>query len=134
MPILSCASCFLVLLARLGLPTCTPIEHLSFQNSLRGVMAQFRRGQKVNIPCKVQKGAFPDEVLVTIETDKGIVSGFLKSALILEHKGQQYVQGVVVEASSDSVQVRVPGSFFTTAAGLTTVSSGWARNHLVEVR
>jgi hypothetical protein len=96
-------------------------------------MALFRRGQRVNIPCKVQKGAFPDEVLVTIETDKGIVSGFLKSAFILEHKGRQYVQGVVVEASADSVQVRVPGSFFTTAAGLTTVSSGWARNHLVEV-
>ncbi|HXV49218.1 MAG TPA: hypothetical protein VEB61_10475 [Candidatus Binatia bacterium] len=96
-------------------------------------MALFRRGQRVNIPCKVQKGAFPDEVLVTIETDKGIVSGFLKSAFVLEHKGQQYVQGVVVEASADSAQVRVPGSFFTTAAGLTTVSSGWARNHLVEV-
>ncbi len=97
-------------------------------------MAQFRRGQRVNIPCNVQKGAFPDEVLVTIETDKGIVSGFLKNSFVFKRAGRHYVQGVVVEASTDSVQVRVPGSFFTTAAGLTTVSSGWARNHFEEVR
>ena len=97
-------------------------------------MAQFRRGQRVNIPCKVEKGAFPDEVLVNIETDRGMVSGFLKNSFVLEHEGRHYVQGVVVDASVDSVQVRVPGSFFTTAAGLTTVSSGWARNHFMEVR
>jgi hypothetical protein len=96
-------------------------------------MAQFRRGQRVNIPRKVQKGAFPDEFLVTIETDKGIVSGFLKNAFVSEYHGRHYVQGVVVEAGPDQVQVRVPGSFFTTAAGLTTVSSGWARNHFMEV-
>ena len=95
-------------------------------------MAQFRRRQIVNIPCDVQKGAFPDEVLVTMHTDNGIISGFLKSSLIIHHNGQDYVQGVVIEASADSVQVRVPGSFFTTAAGLTTVSSGWARNHFME--
>jgi hypothetical protein len=95
-------------------------------------MAQFRRGQIVNIPCDVQKGAFPDEVLVTMHTDKGVVSGFLKSSLIVHHDRQDYVQGVVIEASADSVQVRVPGSFFTTAAGLTTVSSVWASNHFVE--
>jgi hypothetical protein len=97
-------------------------------------MAQFRRGQRVNIPCNVQKGAFPDEVLMTIETDKGIVSGFLESSFVFERAGRHYVQGVVVEASPEAVQVRVPGSFFTTAAGLTTVSSGWARNHFEEVR
>ena len=97
-------------------------------------MAQFRRGQRVNIPCNVQKGAFPDEVLVTIETDKGTVSGFLKSSFVVHQKGRNYVQGVVVEASADAVKVRIPGSFFTTAAGLTTVSSGWARNNFMEVR
>jgi hypothetical protein len=97
-------------------------------------MAQFRRGQLVNIPCTVQKGAFPDEVLVTIETDRGSVSGFLKNSFVTKQQGRHFVQGVVVEASADSVQVRVPGSFFTTAAGLTTVSSGWAQNHFMEVR
>lgn len=95
-------------------------------------MAQFQRGQIVNIPCTIQQGAFPDEVLVTIESDKGIVSGFLKSSLVVHRNGHDYIRGVVVEASADSVNVRVPGSFFTTAAGLTTVSSGWARNHFVE--
>jgi hypothetical protein len=95
-------------------------------------MAQFRRGQVVNIPCTIQQGAFPDEVLVTIESDKGVVSGFLKSSLVLRRNGRHYVQGVVTAAGAESVQVRIPGSFFTTAAGLTTVSSGWARNHLIE--
>jgi hypothetical protein len=96
-------------------------------------MAHFRRGQIVNIPCTVQQGAFPDEVLVTIESDKGVVSGFLKNSLVYHHDGRDYIQGVVTEASADSVQVRVPGSFFTTAAGLTTVSSGWARNHFMDI-
>jgi hypothetical protein len=95
-------------------------------------MAQFRRGQIVNIPCDVQKGAFPDEVLVTMHTDSGVISGFLKSSLVVRRNGHDYVQGIVVEASADAVKVRVPGSFFTTAAGLTTVSSGWARDHLTE--
>ncbi len=75
----------------------------------------------------------PDEVLVTIDTDKGIVSGFVKSSFLVSHNGRDYVQGVVIEASSDLVKVRVPGSFFTTAAGLTTVSSGWAQNNFMEV-
>ena len=96
-------------------------------------MAQFRRGQRVNIPCNVQNGAFPDEVLVTIKTDKGVVSGFLKSSFLVRHEGCDYVPGVVIKAGADSVKVRVPGSFFTTAAGLTTVSSGWAQNHFMEV-
>jgi len=46
-------------------------------------MAQFRRGQIVNIPCNVQKGAFPDEVLVTIHADTSVLSGFLKSSLVV---------------------------------------------------
>jgi hypothetical protein len=95
-------------------------------------MRPFRRGQIVNIPCTVQQGAFPDEVLVTIDSDKGVVSGFLKSSLVAHHSGRDYVRGIVVEASTDSIKVRLPGSFFTTAAGLTTVSSGWARNHFME--
>ena len=97
-------------------------------------MAQFRRGQIVNIPCNVQQGAFPHEVLVTIHTDRGVVSGFLNSSSVIRQNGRDYVQGVVIEASAESVQVRVPGSFFTTAAGLTTVSSGWARANFMEAR
>jgi len=95
-------------------------------------MAQFRRGQIVNIPCSVEPGPFPDEVLVTMNTDTGVVSGFLKSSSVVRHNGRDYVQGIVIEASAESVQVRVPGSFFTTATGLTTVSSGWARDNFME--
>jgi|SRR5207247_5151171 hypothetical protein len=95
-------------------------------------MIGFKPGQRVNIPCDTQPGAFPDEFLVTIETDKGVVSGFVKNDHLIKRNDRWYVQGEVVEASSDSVKVRIPGSFFTTAAGLTTASSGWATDNLIE--
>lgn len=98
-------------------------------------MAIFKPGQRVNIPCERQPGAFPGEFLVKIETDKGVVSGFVKENHLITHEGRFYVLGEVVETSADSITVRVPGSFFTTAAGLTIASSGWATNNIIrEVR
>ncbi len=95
-------------------------------------MVGFKPGQRVSIPCDTQPGAFPDEFLVRIETDKGVAPGFLKNDHLINRKGRSYVQGEGAEASSESVKVRIPGSFFTTAAGLTTASSGWATNNLIE--
>lgn len=95
-------------------------------------MAAFKPGQRVNIPCETQPGAFPDELLITIATDQGVVSGFVKNDHLIEHEGRFYVRGEVVEASPDSVKVRIPGSFFTTAAGLTTASSGWATTNILK--
>jgi len=43
-------------------------------------MANFKRGQTVGVPCEIQPGAFPEENLVTITTDSGVVSGFVKTA------------------------------------------------------
>ncbi|MGE0684295.1 MAG: hypothetical protein AB7P69_25730 [Candidatus Binatia bacterium] len=94
-------------------------------------MATFKRGQMVGVPCEIQPGAFPEENLITITTDAGVVSGFVKSAYIEKTHGTSgYVKGTVLEVTSDKVQVRIPGSFFTTASGVTSVSSDWAREHL----
>jgi len=95
------------------------------------VRSKFRSGQVVKVPCHVQPGAFPDERLVTIPTDKGDISGFVKAEYVTESQGTSgYVQGTVVEVGPDAIKVRLPGSFFTTALGVASVSPGWASQHL----
>lgn len=94
-------------------------------------MANFKRGLTVGVPCEIQPGAFPEENLVTITTDSGVVSGFVKTAYIVRaHGSSGYVRGTVLEVTPEAVKVRLPGSFFTTASGVTSVSPGWARDHL----
>ena len=94
-------------------------------------MATFKRGQTVDVPCEIQPGAFPEENLVTITTNAGVVSGFVKNAYVKKIQGSSgYIRGTVLEVTPQAVQVRLPGSFFTTASGVTSVSSGWAREHL----
>ena len=94
-------------------------------------MANFKRGQAVDVPCEIQPGAFPDEYLVNISTDTGVFSGFVKTPYVVKTQGSSgYVRGTVIAVTPDAVQVRVPGSFFTTASGVTSVSSSWARTHL----
>ena len=94
-------------------------------------MAAFKKGNMVKILCDVQPGAFPDEKLITIKTDiGGEISGFIKGNLVIESKGKSYVEGQVIEVTSDHIKVRFPGSFFTTASGLATASRAWASNNL----
>jgi hypothetical protein len=94
-------------------------------------MSGFKRGQLVNVPCEIQPGAFPDERLVMIHTDKGDISGFVKAEYLTNPHGPSgSVRGTVVEVARDAVKVRVPGSFFTSALGVASVSPGWASEHL----
>jgi hypothetical protein len=94
-------------------------------------MAEFEVGQSVKIPCDIQPGAFPDECLVTIKIDDGIISGFVKAKhLTRMNDATGYLQATVVDAQGGAVTVRMPGSFFTIAAGVTSVSEHWANKHL----
>ena len=94
-------------------------------------MTKFRSGQVVKVPCHVQPGAFPDERLVTIHTDKGDIAGFVKAEYVTESQNASgYVRGTVVAVEHDAIKVRLPGSFFTTALGIASVSPGWASQHL----
>ena len=77
-------------------------------------MAKFRQGQEILIPANVRNGPFPGEFLVTFESTRGPVSGFVDSALVVEREGKDYLRATVQETSSDAVTVWVRGSFFNT--------------------
>ena len=97
-------------------------------------MQKFKSGQEVNVPCTIQPGAFPNERLITIHTDKGDISGFVKAVhLTTPHSTTGYVRGQVIKISGDAVKVRLPGSFFTTALGVASVSAGWAKENLTSL-
>jgi hypothetical protein len=80
---------------------------------------------------KFSPAPFLTSMLVNISTDTGVFSGFVKTPYVVKTQGSSgYVRGTVIAVTRDAVQVRVPGSFFTTASGVTSVSSSWARTHL----
>ncbi len=98
-------------------------------------MLSFTVNQVLKIPCDVSGGAFPTEYLITVKTGDGSVSGFISKELVHitggDNKG--YILGRVIEVQPQHITVQLPGSFFTIAAGRTSVSSGWAREHLQPV-
>jgi len=97
-------------------------------------MRNFKPGQEVNVPCNIQPGAFADERLITIHTDKGDISGFVKAAYLTNPQTTSgHVRGRVVEVERDAIKVRLPGSFFTTALGVASVSPGWAKENLTSL-
>jgi hypothetical protein len=71
-------------------------------------------GQQVWIRCNVQPGPFSEELLVTIESTKGAVSGFVSSDELRTTNGEHSVRGVVRNIAKDHVEVWLKGSFFTT--------------------
>lgn len=78
-------------------------------------MSTFRVGQTVAIPCDIQPGPFPDEFLVTFETDSESISGFVQAdALEKIERDKGLLPGVIQEVSGDTLVVWVRGSFFTT--------------------
>jgi hypothetical protein len=85
-------------------------------------MMTFREGELVGVPCVVQRGPFPDENLVMVETKEGTISGFVKQANLKVSDGERgLVKGTVVATERDHVTVRLFGSFFTTALGVADV-------------
>jgi hypothetical protein len=94
-------------------------------------MAEFRPGQLVHVPCEVQPGPFPDEFLITIKTDSGVVSGFVRAKDIVREEGSRgYLHGRVAAVTPTVVTVHLPGSFFTAASGRAALPADWARTHL----
>lgn len=88
---------------------------------------QFSVGQAVMMPCEdVSPGAFSGESLVTIEFQGERISGFVRSQFVVG----KTVRGTIINVTADNVTVKLPGSFFTRAAGRTTMPSDWASAHL----
>ena len=93
-------------------------------------MLKLSQGKTVRIPCEVQRGAFPTELLVTFETAEGPVSGFVPSENVERSKGHEgFIRGIVKNVSSDTVTVEVHGSFFTTT-GIAYLKREWANTNL----
>ena len=96
-------------------------------------MTTFQVGQHVNISCDIHPGAFPDEFLVTLETRDGVTSGFVRTEHItrsLTSHTQGVIHGIIRAIANDTITVQLPGSFFTTAIGLTTFPASWADKHV----
>lgn len=85
----------------------------------------YSKGDLVGVPCSIQLGPFPDEHLVTVETEDGFISGFVKDENLRVSESDSehgFVKGMVVrDIDDDRVEVRIYGSFFTTASGLASV-------------
>ena len=93
-------------------------------------MTSFAVGQSVKIPCEVQRGAFPHEVLVTFTTAQGPISGFVRSDTIVgRHDHQGFIPAIIQAVSQDTITAVVKGSFFTTT-GLIYLKRDWADANL----
>jgi hypothetical protein len=93
-------------------------------------MSQFSVDQQVKIPCEVQRGAFPTELLITFETVDGPISGFVRSEDVQRVGGHHgLISAVIKEISSDTITVNVKGSFFTTN-GLAYLKRDWAASNV----
>jgi len=103
---------------------------MSILNTIRWLkreksMQKLHKGMLVGIPCTVTEGAFESERLVDIETMEGRVSGFTDSDNVREIEGKMYIKAEVMSVESESLTVRVVGSFFSTN-GLAQVPSNQA--------
>jgi hypothetical protein len=88
---------------------------------------KFTLHQILRIPCEVRPGAFSTEYLITVRTGEQTVSGFIKKNEVESVRdGKGFIRGKVIKVEKNSITVQFPGSFFTTAAGVASVSSGWA--------
>ena len=91
----------------------------------------FKEGERVLIPCDAQPGAFSTEYLVNITMDDGVLSGFVRKEFVfVEENAPSYVEGRVVKIEPTAVVVRLPGSFFTVAAGTAELTPEWAEANL----
>ena len=90
-------------------------------NATEGGMTMLAPGERVLVPTQVEAGAFPNEKLVTVETQEGPISGFARADLIVQNATGQYLVAEVKTISESSATVKIFGSFFTTT-GLATIS------------
>jgi hypothetical protein len=71
-------------------------------------------GETVLVPTEVGDGAFPNEKLVTVDTNEGPVSGFARADFIVQKPDGQFLLAEVKKVSERGLTVRLFGSFFTT--------------------
>jgi hypothetical protein len=93
-------------------------------------MANFVAGQKVLIKLlDVQPGPL-NEMLVVIQSEPANLSGFVDGRYLVKKGETTFLQGIVRGVTKEGVQLSLPGSFFTTAAGIASMSRDWAKHNV----
>lgn len=92
-------------------------------------MMTFKAGDIVRIKCEAQPGPL-DDVAITISTDTGVVSGFVKQNAVERRGDEAFVLGRVVKADGAVVEIQLPGSFFTSARGVASLPRPWADSNM----
>jgi hypothetical protein len=90
-------------------------------------MPTFGPGDGVAVPATIQQGAFPGEFLVTVPTQSGPVSGFVREQDIVEPN--KTIHAIVRGLTPDGLSVQLSGSYFTTN-GLAEFSADWAAQNV----
>jgi hypothetical protein len=101
-----------------SMPEALPLANTAAMRSEK----TFEEGDLIGVPCTIRPGPFPNERLIAVETDNGLFYGFANEGNLRTYDGEQgFLEGVVIDASSESIVVRLFGSFFRTAMGLAYV-------------
>ena len=88
----------------------------------------FQVGQSVNVPCDIGNGAFSDEYLVTLTTQKGPSSGFVQDRYVNKSAGS--IRGIIRKIDGETITIQLPGSYFLTAMGFMTFPAHWANERI----
>ena len=79
------------------------------------------KGSIIGVPCQVKPGPFSEELLISLETIDGPISGFTQGSELKRQGEQWFVRAIVEAVEKDAITVRIYGSFFTTN-GIATIS------------
>jgi hypothetical protein len=79
-------------------------------------------GSVIGIPCQIMPGPFSGEALISLETVNGPISGFVRESELSQIGEQWFVRAIVESVETESMDVRIRGSFFTTN-GVATIST-----------
>lgn len=96
-------------------------------------MSVFVPGQEVRMPCAASRGGPLGEVVVTVDSARGPISGFVKADAVTGEGEKAFLRAWIVDVTDDLVVVEVAGSFFQTAAGRAAVRADWANANLQPV-
>ena len=88
-------------------------------------------GFKIQIPCKVKKGFFPDEALIRIQDDEieRPIVGYVNRKLITEKNGRKFVSAVVMRSPKRAhVRIFFQGEIVS-GSNPVTLPLGWLSKH-----
>lgn len=80
----------------------------------RGFPVERSTGDVIGVPCQVKPGPFSDELLISLDTIDGPISGFVRRDELKQLGEQWYVRAIVQALQPEWIMVRIRGSFFTT--------------------